>query len=58
MTEIVQTDILWHYHFSDFEQKHETECEFQHKGHESEKITLNGFALNITKLFVNNHRQT
>ena len=58
MTETVQTDILWHYHFLDFEQNYETESLFQHKKHESEKITLSGFSLNITKLFVNNHRQT
>ena len=38
-TKIVLTNILWHYHFSDFEQKHEIECEFKHKRHESEKIT-------------------
>ena len=53
---IVQTYIIWHYHFLDFEHKHETECAFQHRRHESEKITQNDFLLNITKLFVNNHQ--
>ena len=49
--------ILLHYHFSDFEQKHDIEYESQHKRHGNEKTIQSGFSLNITKWFVNNHQQ-